>query len=133
MVTLTGSPFKGNQLKAETGKIVHFWLQGGGADPMDGGCGRGGVEGRRWSSNLSGKCSYERPARGTVCGTIADAGCLAINYQSLMEGRRRFFSTPPVPLGTLQRMLHAFLPSCCVTPPPWFELQEECCSLFFLL
>ena len=26
MVTLTGSPFKGNQLKAETGKIVHFWL-----------------------------------------------------------------------------------------------------------
>ena len=26
MVTLTGSPFKGNHLKAETGKIVHFWL-----------------------------------------------------------------------------------------------------------
>ena len=26
MVTLTGSPFKGNQLKAGTGKIVHFWL-----------------------------------------------------------------------------------------------------------
>ena len=26
MVTLTGSPIKGNQLKAETGKIVHFWL-----------------------------------------------------------------------------------------------------------
>ena len=26
MVTLIGSPFKGNQLKAETGKIVHFWL-----------------------------------------------------------------------------------------------------------
>jgi len=26
MVTLTGSPFKANQLKAETGKIVHFWL-----------------------------------------------------------------------------------------------------------
>ena len=25
MVTLTGSPFKGNKLKAETGKIVHFW------------------------------------------------------------------------------------------------------------
>jgi len=26
MVTLAGSPFKGNQLKAETGNIVHFWL-----------------------------------------------------------------------------------------------------------
>jgi len=26
MVTLTGSPFKGNQLKAETGKKVHFRL-----------------------------------------------------------------------------------------------------------
>ena len=25
--------------------------------------------GRRWSSNPSGKCSYERPTRGTVCGT----------------------------------------------------------------
>ena len=42
----------------------------------------------RWSSNPSGKCSYERPTRGTVCGTMrsmcgADAGCLAINYQSL--------------------------------------------------
>ena len=46
------------------------------------------VGGRRWSSNPSGKCSYERPTRGTVCGTMrsmcgADAGCLAINYQSL--------------------------------------------------
>ena len=43
---------------------------------------------RRWSSNPSGKCSYQRPTRGTVCGTMrsmcgADAGCLAINYQSL--------------------------------------------------
>ena len=26
MVTLIESPFKGNQLKAETGQIVHFWL-----------------------------------------------------------------------------------------------------------
>jgi hypothetical protein len=26
MVTLTGSPFKENRLKPETGKIVHFWL-----------------------------------------------------------------------------------------------------------
>ena len=43
---------------------------------------------RRCCSNPSGKCSYERPTRGTVCGTMrsmcgADAGCLAINYQSL--------------------------------------------------
>ena len=52
-------------------------------------CLRGG---RRWSSNPSGKCSCERPTRGTVCGTMrsmcgADASCLAINYQSLFEGR----------------------------------------------
>ena len=45
---------------------------------------------RRWSSNPSGKCSYERPTRGTVCGTMrsmcgADTGCLAINYQSLSD------------------------------------------------
>jgi len=45
---------------------------------------------RKWSSNSSGKCSYERPTRGTVCGTMrsmcgADAGCLAINYQSLLS------------------------------------------------
>ena len=43
---------------------------------------------RRWSSKPSGKCSYERPTRSTVCGTMcsmcgADAGCLAIKYQSL--------------------------------------------------
>ena len=43
---------------------------------------------RRWNSNPSGKCSYERPARGTVCGTMrsmcgADAGCSAMNFQSL--------------------------------------------------
>jgi len=43
---------------------------------------------RKWISNPSGKCSYERPTRGTVCGTMrsmcgAGAGCLAINYQSL--------------------------------------------------
>ena len=43
---------------------------------------------RRWSSNPSGECSYERPTRGTVCGTMRsmcgdDAGCLAIDYQSL--------------------------------------------------
>ena len=36
----------------------------------------------------SGKCSYERLTRGTECGTMrsmcgADAGCSAINYQSL--------------------------------------------------
>ena len=49
---------------------------------------------RRWSSNPSGKCSYERPTRGTVCGTMrsmcgADAGCLAINYQSLFATATR--------------------------------------------
>jgi len=48
---------------------------------------------RRWSSSPSGKCSYERPTRGTVCGTMrsmcgADASCLAINYQYLV-GRAR--------------------------------------------
>ena len=41
---------------------------------------------RIWSSNPSGKYSYERPTRGTVCGTMrsmcgADAGCLAINHK----------------------------------------------------
>ena len=46
------------------------------------------IHGRRWNSNPSGKCSDERPTRGTVCGTMrsmcgADAGCLAIHYQSL--------------------------------------------------
>ena len=44
--------------------------------------------GRRWNSNQSEKCSYERPTLGTVCGTMrsmcgADAGCLAIDCQSL--------------------------------------------------
>jgi len=44
---------------------------------------------RRWiSKNPSGKSSYERPTRGTVCGTMrsicgADAGCLVIIDQSL--------------------------------------------------
>ena len=46
---------------------------------------------RRWSSNPPGKCSNERPARGTVCGTMrsmcsADAGCSATNYQTLLRG-----------------------------------------------
>ena len=49
---------------------------------------------RRWSSNASEKCSYERPTRGTVCGTMrsmcgADASCSAINYQSFCHRRRR--------------------------------------------
>ena len=40
----------------------------------------------------SGKCSSERPTRGTVCGTMrsmcgADAVRLAINYQSLLQER----------------------------------------------
>ena len=46
-------------------------------------------KGSWWSSNPSGKCSCERPTRGTVCGTMrsmcgADAGCLAINQPSLV-------------------------------------------------
>jgi hypothetical protein len=54
---------------------------------------RGPPPRRRWSSNPSGKCSYERPTRGTVCATMrsmcgADAGCLAINYQSLPAPHR---------------------------------------------
>ena len=50
---------------------------------------------KRWSSNPSGKCSYARPTRGTVCGTMrsmygADAGCLAVNHRSLsITGRKR--------------------------------------------
>ena len=48
---------------------------------------------RRWSSNPSGKCSYGRPTRGTVCGTMrsmcdTDAGCSAMNYQSLSLSSR---------------------------------------------
>ena len=40
----------------------------------------------------SGRCSYERPLRGTVTGTMrsmcrADAGCLVIDYRSLLQGR----------------------------------------------
>ena len=67
----------------------------------------------RWSSNPSGKCSYERPTRGTVCGTMrsmcgADAGCLAINYQSLSGHhlkatiRGYLAHKKPRPLRTLQ-------------------------------
>jgi hypothetical protein len=46
------------------------------------------TERRRWSSNSSGKCSYELLTRGTVCGTMrsmrgADAACSAQRYQSL--------------------------------------------------
>ena len=48
---------------------------------------------RRWSSNPSGKCSCQQPTQGTFCGTMhsmcgADAGCLAINYQSLRVPER---------------------------------------------
>jgi hypothetical protein len=57
---------------------------------------------RRWSSNPSGKYSYERPTRGTVYGTMrsmcgADAGGSATNHQSLSskpvevdDGRGRY-------------------------------------------
>ena len=59
---------------------------------------------RRWSSNPSGKCSYERPTRGTVCGTMrsmcgADAGCLAINYQSLFNHSETRHSRRPESTG----------------------------------
>ena len=45
---------------------------------------------RRWSSNAFGKCSYEQPTRGTVCGKMRsmcgpDAACFAIHYQSLLH------------------------------------------------
>ena len=38
--------------------------------------------------HICGKCSHERPTRGTVCGTQrsmfgADAGCLAMNATSI--------------------------------------------------
>ena len=67
--------------RARTGKDPCLWPEPGNRQQVEG-------SGRRWSSNPSGKCSYERPTRGTVCGTMrsmcgADAGCLAINYQSL--------------------------------------------------
>ena len=52
---------------------------------------------RMWSSNPSGKCSFERPTWGTVCGTMrsmcgADAGCLAIHYNlpTLMRASNQF-------------------------------------------
>jgi len=52
-------------------------------------------------------CSYQRPTRGTVCGTMrsmcgTDAGCSAINYQS------RFTQTPQQnhPLSPLHEPLH---------------------------
>ena len=48
---------------------------------------------RRRSSNPPGKFSYERPTRGIVCVTMcsmcgADAGCSAINHQSLFPCSR---------------------------------------------
>ena len=61
---------------------------------------------RMWSSNPSGKCSYERPTRDTVCGTMrsmcgADAGCLAISFQSLEQGM------PPSAVKQLRRAVIA--------------------------
>ena len=43
------------------------------------------MPGRRWSSNPTGKFPYERPTRGSVCGTMrimcgADTGCSATDY-----------------------------------------------------
>ena len=68
--------------------------------------GQGSHTGRRWSLNPSGKCLYERPTRGTVCGTMrsmfgVDAGCLAIHYQSLLvHPLGETFAAPPPPLVT---------------------------------
>ena len=66
--------------------------------------------GSRWSSNPSGKCSYERPTRGTVCGTMrsmcgADAGCLAINYQSLFACRGTSLMGNSAPLAPYSRTM----------------------------
>ena len=70
-------------------EVPLYWArQGGRGDGALDGLAACAYNGRMWSSNPSGECSYERPARGTVCGTMrsmcgADAGCLAINHQSL--------------------------------------------------
>ena len=47
-------------------------------------------------ANPPGKCSYEWPTRGTVCGAMgsmcgADAGCFATNYESRCRARRRWW------------------------------------------
>ena len=81
--------------------------------------------GRRWSSNPSGKCSYERPTRGTVCGTMrsmcgADAGCLAIIYQSLSAAdsspRSRGLTNPP---RNKQVVLMGVCVGACAAPALW--------------
>ena len=78
-------------------------------------------EGCDLPSNSSGKCSYERPTRGTVCGTMrsmcgADAGCLAINYQSLRPPR------PTRPFPNLPTTCHVPRPS---TPIPCFLASTD--------
>jgi len=80
---------------------------------------------RRWSSNPSGKCSYERPTRGTVCGTVssmcgADAGYSAIDYQSLSRSLQHaggvnydLFHSHHAPLEARKcRNLHVVLRTC---------------------
>ena len=66
---------------------------------------------RRWSSNLSGKCSYEQASRVTVCGTMrivcgTHAGCLAIDCHSLPSPHPRKRTpnraAPPKPLSKFQ-------------------------------
>ena len=88
------------------------------------GYGRGDARfGRRWGSNPSGKCSYERPTRGTVCGTVrsmcgADAGCLAINYQSLQgSGGEDALGERANVLGLLVAPSDVVVVECFAAPP----------------
>ena len=70
----------------------------------------------RWSSNPSEKCSYERPTRGILGGTMrsmcgADASCLAINYQSLQYPAPP--NTPkPVSLTFCTAVMFTICPRC---------------------
>ena len=68
------------------------------------------VGGRRWISNPSGKCLYERPTRGTVCGTMrsmrgTDAVVLAIDYLSRTQCDVRLESENRFELMTSDRKL----------------------------
>jgi hypothetical protein len=81
MVTLTGSPFKGNQLKAEMGKIVHFWLLVGGHHP----------EGRKGSMDDSGSgLTWNAPPGRCLdvkyCPSCAGEGLFLMSEITLYEG-----------------------------------------------
>ena len=87
---------------------------------------------RRWSSNPSGKCSYERPTRGTVCGTMrsmcgAGAGCLAINYQSLHIREQRGIAGWARPAPSKAPLLGRPDPS---STPPRSEIYSVPSTLF---